>query len=223
MDKYLKRLDNIEKSLKEGEKTQEQEEKIQEAKKRYKEFKKGYKTEPEYPGTAFFLTAADSYLNTLKRKGGKIYHIGHIHDEVVGPKEKGEILNTASTLMSIGQKQGVKYAIQGTKVYELLGVGNRASVKRRLLKAYEKNPNPQYLKDVKAFLKRNPEEKEGKGLEKKFIPVIAGVLIIVSLFFLSPNVTGNVIGNLTKNSSNIIGLILLIIGLIGLLVYFKKK
>jgi len=221
MDKYLKRLAEMERILKEREGVKKRVKEIQEAKERYSEFKEGYKKERKYPGLADPVrNAADSYLNYHK-KDGELYCVD---GKVVNAKEKGEILNTASTLMSMAQKENNSDdAIKGAKVYELLGVGNRASVKKRLLKVYEKNPGPLYLEDVKAFFKRNPEEKEGKGLEKKFIPVIAGFSLIVSLFFLSPNITGNVVGNLTKNSSNIIGLILLVIGLIGLLIYFKRK
>jgi len=222
-DKYLKRLDDLKKSSEESEKAKKQIEETQEARQRYKEFKEGYKKEPEHPTIVNPVRdATNSYLKTLERKGDKIYHIDR--EVAVSPKEKGEILNTASTLMSMAQRiNDIGDAVQSAKLYELLGVGNRASVKRRLLKVYEKNPGPYYLKEVKDFLKRNPGEKEGRGLEKKFIPVIAGFSLIVSLFFLSSNITGNAIGNLTKNGSNIIGLILLIIGLIGLLVYFKKK
>lgn len=39
--------------------------------------------------------------------------------------------------------------------------------------------------------------------------------IIVGIFFLSSNFTGNVIGNLTNSTSNILGAGLLVVGLIG--------
>jgi len=221
MDKYLKRLADMKKSSEEVEETKKRVKETQEARQRYREFKEGYKKEPEHPTMVNPVRdATNSYLSYHK-KDGELYGVD---GKVISPKEKGEILNTASTLMSMAQRiNDIGDAVQSAKLYELLGVGNRASVKKRLLKVYEKNPGPYYLKEVKDFLKRNPGEKEGRGLEKKFIPVITGFSLIASLFFLSSNITGNVIGNLTKNSSNIIGLILLIVGLIGLLVYFKKR
>lgn len=55
---------------------------------------------------------------------------------------------------------------------------------------------------------------------------VMGVVIIslmFGLFFLSPNLTGNVVGNLNKSSSNWISGILFLIGLIGIFFYFKKR
>ena len=60
-----------------------------------------------------------------------------------------------------------------------------------------------------------------KGLKSKLTPMIVIGLIIIGLFFLSSNITGNVVGNLTQNSSNGMGAILIALGLIG--AYFWKK
>jgi|TARA_Y100000034_G_scaffold132726_1_gene196390 hypothetical protein len=70
---------------------------------------------------------------------------------------------------------------------------------------------------------KNFGEKEISRLEKRivqklgFLPLIA---LSFSILFFSPNLTGNTIANLNGSSSNIIGIILLIIGAIGL--YFLK-
>ena len=50
--------------------------------------------------------------------------------------------------------------------------------------------------------------------------VIAGVL--AGLFFLSPNITGNAIGNLTSSNSSIIGATLLIVGILVGYFYLKR-
>jgi len=52
------------------------------------------------------------------------------------------------------------------------------------------------------------------------IPII---VLIIALFFLSNNITGNAIFNLTKLTSNIIGASLFLIGLIGVFFYFRNK
>ena len=47
--------------------------------------------------------------------------------------------------------------------------------------------------------------------------------LIIAIFFLSPNLTGNAIGDLTNYTSNWIGGILFIVGLICVFTFFKKK
>ena len=56
---------------------------------------------------------------------------------------------------------------------------------------------------------------------KSTIAVLGVAGIIAGLFFLSPNLTGNVIGNLTNSTSNYTGIILIALGVLG--VYFYKK
>jgi len=75
-----------------------------------------------------------------------------------------------------------------------------------------------YIKDPK---EREQYLKHSK-LEKKVItPSI--IALMGGLFFLSSNVTGNVIGNMTNSTSNWIGGVLFALGLVGALFYFKKK
>ncbi|MEK6935649.1 MAG: DUF308 domain-containing protein [Nanoarchaeota archaeon] len=47
--------------------------------------------------------------------------------------------------------------------------------------------------------------------------------LIGGIFFLSPNLTGNVIGNMTNSTSNIIGAILFAVGIAGAFFYFRKR
>ena len=64
-----------------------------------------------------------------------------------------------------------------------------------------------------------------KGRKSPFEEAMLALSLIGFLggiFFFSPNITGNVIGNLNKVSTNWIGVVLLIIGLSGLW-YFKNK
>ena len=53
--------------------------------------------------------------------------------------------------------------------------------------------------------------------------IIAILCLLLGLFFLSPNLTGNVIANLTTKTSNIVGVGLFILGIVGSYFYFKKK
>lgn len=73
---------------------------------------------------------------------------------------------------------------------------------------------------------RQIEDKPGGrdgGLEKAASSVVGLMGIVGGLFFLSSNITGNVIANLNKSSSSTIGIVFLIMGLIGAFLFFKNK
>lgn len=64
--------------------------------------------------------------------------------------------------------------------------------------------------------------KTHKGLEDT--PGVASIILIIgSLFFLSNNITGHTIANITKIISNFIGVALFTIGLIAAFYYFVKR
>ncbi|MBR9701968.1 hypothetical protein GOV13_03525 [Candidatus Pacearchaeota archaeon] len=64
----------------------------------------------------------------------------------------------------------------------------------------------------------------GLSVERGYLPAIIGTAgLITGLFFLSPNITGNVISTLTNSTSNMIGLVLIVIGLIGAFFFFNSK
>jgi len=67
-----------------------------------------------------------------------------------------------------------------------------------------------------------------RGIRKRLEPIpIKGtfslILIIAGMFFISPNLTGNAIANLTTKTSSIIGAGLFIVGMVGSYFWFKKK
>ena len=77
-------------------------------------------------------------------------------------------------------------------------------------------PEPEYkFKDGTGFFK--------EGLESKVGAFIGISGILASIFFLSSNLTGNVISNMTNLTSNLIGGILFIIGIAGAFFYFRKR
>jgi len=59
------------------------------------------------------------------------------------------------------------------------------------------------------------------GLEKSLAVLSIGS-VLAGIFFLSPNLTGNVIGNLTKGSTNILGGILFVLGITGMFFTLRK-
>ncbi|MFH1521915.1 MAG: hypothetical protein ABIF18_03070 [archaeon] len=99
--------------------------------------------------------------------------------------------------------------------------------KPRLVKGHLRKKSLKFIHDLKQAGKEAGEEiiqqRNTDSLEKKVMFGFSSVIILFSLFLLSPNLTGNVIGNLSNGSSNLIGGVLFFIGLIGAMFYFKKK
>lgn len=82
------------------------------------------------------------------------------------------------------------------------------------------------VKLIKEFGKEAGQElykelERKQGVEKKLISIITIAGFLGSLIFLQSNLTGNTINNLSSTSSNWIGIVLFILGLIGS--YFMKK
>ena len=63
----------------------------------------------------------------------------------------------------------------------------------------------------------------GKDITQTLSAIIGISGIAISIFFLSNNITGNVIGSLNISTSNVIGAILLLVGLVGAFFWFRKK
>ncbi|MBU0894727.1 MAG: hypothetical protein KKF48_00490 [Nanoarchaeota archaeon] len=61
------------------------------------------------------------------------------------------------------------------------------------------------------------------GLTSKLSLIMVFFGFLVSIFFLSSNFTGNIIGNLSNSGSNYLGIVSLVIGLVGVYLWKKKQ
>lgn len=66
-------------------------------------------------------------------------------------------------------------------------------------------------------------KRESRGLEGKTAAATAIIGLIGGLFFLSSNLTGNVIGSLNQTSSNVLGAVFFLVGIVGAFFYFKRR
>ncbi|MBI2630187.1 hypothetical protein HYW76_03720 [Candidatus Pacearchaeota archaeon] len=81
---------------------------------------------------------------------------------------------------------------------------------------------PEYKERLRKSVERDPPKK--RLLEKIAESGVSSLIFItMGLFFLSPIVTGNAVGNLTVSTSNVVGSILLIVGVILGYFYIRKK
>lgn len=93
-------------------------------------------------------------------------------------------------------------------------------------KAYSNVSWSHWNKRTKKRIKQREDyllRKEKKDLGSKVSSVVALLGVIGGLFFLSPNLTGNVVANASQTTSSWIGGVLLLIGLVGVYVFVRNK
>jgi hypothetical protein len=75
----------------------------------------------------------------------------------------------------------------------------------------------------KEYIKnKNSQTSKSNSLEGKIISEIFILSFIIGLFFLSPNLTGNVIG-ISQSKNNLLGIVLTLTGIFGFFIYRKLK
>ena len=67
------------------------------------------------------------------------------------------------------------------------------------------------------------KDKRKETLEDKVTSTIAIASLAISILFMSSSITGNVISSLNQTSSNFMGGVLFLIGIIAAFVYFRKS
>ncbi|MEI6849999.1 MAG: hypothetical protein WCK29_03095, partial [archaeon] len=91
--------------------------------------------------------------------------------------------------------------------------GNYTGAKRELDKLAD-----EYRLQVKIIKERNT-----KGLDSKLMSIVSFISLLGAIFIFSSNFTGNVIGTKINSTSNWIGVIFFLVGLVGAFVYFRKN
>ncbi|MBR9705985.1 solute carrier organic anion transporter [Candidatus Pacearchaeota archaeon] len=114
----------------------------------------------------------------------------------------------------------MEHAYGAIQLYKAIGQDNRNSVINRATKVFGK------VADFDAglahkFMDKNVNRKR-KPLEHYF-GIISLFGFVLGGFFLSPNLTGNAIANLTTKTTSIIGAGLFIAGIVGTYFWIKKK
>lgn len=145
-------------------------------------------------------------------------------------KEKGLDYKMYGMLSSVARywqnENDVEYSIQGDPRFS--GPEARAVVmdvpmeEIRLHDKITKAPGVVPAKYLVGIIDASEERKKSK-LERDIGRMTIIISFLISIFFLSFNLTGNVISNLSLKTSNIIGLIFSFIGLVGGFFYFRNK
>ena len=122
-----------------------------------------------------------------------------------------------------------------SKIYSHIGKSD-ASFRKKVMNfaerwALTKDYSPRGLNDLRYLVRKSVarEESPKKGLEdleqrvNRARATFGIIAILASLFFLSPTVTGNVIGNISNSASFSVSGILFGLGLAGLIISFRKN
>lgn len=228
-DLIRKNKDLLQKKEEDRDKKSIQEKQNQQRAKKFREIKESLRHPFEYGnyerGRDYNKSLLRSYLNQ------KLNRARHIH---VPDADLGYTINIAHDLMRYFEERG--------------GVFGENPVLRKDLAQFRKENPDDFKKYEKALAKRIFREAEyrlGKGLttdedllnyakkilnkkdnhsgleNKTLTAIFSGASVLIALFFLSPNLTGNVIGALAQQNSNVFGIILFILGLAGLLISLK--
>lgn len=99
------------------------------------------------------------------------------------------------------------------------------TIRDPILISSDKEGGKEDEKDKFPHKREEPKTRLGhsnSGLEKALI-IITSVSFIFALFFLSTNITGNAIGNLSQNSTNVVGIMLLVAGLVAGYFWMKGR
>lgn len=139
-------------------------------------------------------------------------------------EQKGYAMAVAHKLMGYDRSMEANYI--GAKVYEKIGQGGRPSVRSKLVSKFKelarKAPEhvPEYARRVEEFLEHNPRR---KGRLEEISQAAAIVGFAGAIVFLSNNITGYAIAGAATSTSNIIGAISFIVGIIATFLYFKTR
>lgn len=204
-------------------------------------FFKGKQIGHEVGRVTLRLTAEDMNkcyaVGYINKKPGKIYLAGWdtllpflYIDDVPKLNQTHEYRPTSKLLAN--HRQYMEDKSQDEKVFwnEYLerkkkGIKEKINLTGRIVRYPEQRERARgYITDLKKIGREAGEElAQSKNLENKVLSVIAIAGFWAGIFFLSPIVTGNAVGNLNQTSSNWIGGILFIVGLISAFVYFRRR
>ena len=141
----------------------------------------------------------------------------------------------AKHLEGRSDKQSIRYLEGVLEKRRLLAPQTQRSAYQTLGEIYEREGQPIKASNMYRYAGENIRgqrlfeetmSKRGYGRDRyrgKVSAVITIAGILAGLFFLSPNITGDVVANMTNSTSSFLGVGLLIIGLIAGLFWMTKK
>jgi len=143
-----------------------------------------------------------------------LYRAGYINKDIL-EDQINSYSKEVESVNPFSQEEKLKYLASFNKRIE------------RGLKYLEKDPskeNIQTMQKILNYSKLIEENLNGnkKSVLEKSLAVLSIGSVLAGIFFLSPNLTGNVIGNIAKSPGNILGGVLFILGIVGAFFTLRK-
>jgi len=192
------------------EKTEETEEKVSETAEESKKHKKV--SEEEFEKKVKELAkqglTSEKIGEKLRKEGGSAAEIGEAYVKAGYLREEARDFINAKTDYRNAKIYGFPYdeKMQG-KIDEKM---NALILEQRSKNAFD-------------IFKEKEKQRKGKNLGSRLSAVVSMLALSISLFFVTSNLTGNVIAGLNQNNSRFIGICFFICGLIFAFIYSKKK
>lgn len=218
-DKYLSRLDDVEKSSEAQKDSESKRARLYEfsrLRRRYKNFRERGEDQKRQ---LYFHSKIAEILKNPDTSREEISAYAHLLMEDALKESSGDrIALEGNTPLDLD------YALRSAQMYEKIGKGKKAIP--RLLKVMENDakkgypPNKHYIEKVRSFIERNAGKKQG-SLEGRVSIFILSSIVGIALAVSSLTATGGVVSNLTNTTQGMLGIIFFVVGIAGLV--FGRK
>lgn len=179
------------------------------------------------------MVKKEVYLTKRSEARALLKNYGHMEDGsvVINPEYK-----SAKLLMESGYSKEEAWMEvardleKNKKLNKQIGVMRNPN--RIIVRAYENSGTEEGRKkarQLRGILSDSKDYNEGildviyHGLEGRVMIIFSIGVLGASLFFLSSKITGDAVMNLSQTSSSMIGVLLFALGILGLMLSFKKK
>jgi len=183
-------------------------------------YKEGYKRGKDHSSNPLpYNQIGQKIKDSLRiaRTSNPSAHLNH-------PTATGQLSEYANQGMTYALKNSdISLAVNSALLYESMGLGNRTSVKKRLLKVLKNVKKEEgivkidYYNLVKDFLIRNSENDKSGSLEGKVLTSVFSAITIAGILFGANSFTDAVVG-ITGKSSLTLGVGLFLAGILGLFI-----
>jgi len=170
----------------------------------------------------------------IKRKLNRKRHLENArrleHDAYIISREQGKKVGNYDKTPIKYQEWAAREYIQAEDFYSAAITFQKAIHEAN--QANEREPgaiDQKYINRLERNIKRveklnvSKHKKRKLKLELNLRSIIAILGIGFGIFFLKSNITGNIVANLNSTTNNIIGAVLICIGIVSTFLYFKRK
>jgi len=165
----------------------------------------------------------DATKNNITREN----RIRHLQSALKNAQEAAELFSQEGRYGPAKRmyKHAITTSYNLSKEYERDSIGYRNAIeKAEYLESFMNRANKDRLLNLGGYLQRRKDRNQSGGGQLESVLGAFGIIgIVLGLVFLSTNITGNVVSEINFTTTNIIGAVFILLGLICGFFYFKNK